>query len=225
MTCAIANDPWCHARKQAARLPNGNSDLPGAPPATKYVKFEGNLLMVGFGSIGQGTLPLVIKHIDMPANKITIFTPEDRGAEAKAASERYGVNYKIGSLLKDNYAEVLEPLLKAGDYLLNLSVDTGSCDLMQFCSEHEVLYLDTVVEPWLGGYTDSSLTPSQRSNYAQREEMLALRAKLGPDAPTAVTTHGANPGLVSHFVKQALLNIAKVRLPFVSVTLFEQNLL
>eukprot|EP00035_Acanthoeca_spectabilis_P035469 m.34857 g.34857 ORF g.34857 m.34857 type:complete len:506 (-) comp7378_c0_seq1:1738-3255(-) len=195
--------------EQAARLPNGNSDLPGAPPATKYVKFEGNLLMVGFGSIGQGTLPLVIKHIDMPANKITIFTPEDRGAEAKAASERYGVNYKIGSLLKDNYAEVLEPLLKAGDYLLNLSVDTGSCDLMQFCSEHEVLYLDTVVEPWLGGYTDSSLTPSQRSNYAQREEMLALRAKLGPDAPTAVTTHGANPGLVSHFVKQALLNIAK----------------
>ena len=27
-------------------------------------------------------------------------------------------------------------------------------------------------------------------------------------APTAVLTHGANPGLVSHFVKQALLNIA-----------------
>ncbi|MCK9993665.1 MAG: hypothetical protein Dbin4_02185, partial [Alphaproteobacteria bacterium] len=26
--------------------------------------------------------------------------------------------------------------------------------------------------------------------------------------PTAVITHGANPGLVSHFVKQALLNIA-----------------
>ncbi len=27
--------------------------------------------------------------------------------------------------------------------------------------------------------------------------------------PTAVLTHGANPGLVSHFVKQALLNIAR----------------
>jgi len=27
-------------------------------------------------------------------------------------------------------------------------------------------------------------------------------------APHAVLTHGANPGLVSHFVKQALLNIA-----------------
>jgi homospermidine synthase len=38
--------------------------------------------------------------------------------------------------------------------------------------------------------------------------MLALRAKLGV-GPTAVVTHGANPGLVSHFVKQAMLNVAK----------------
>jgi homospermidine synthase len=40
-----------------------------------------------------------------------------------------------------------------------------------------------------------------------REEALALRVG-NPRAPTAVLTHGANPGLVSHFVKQALLNIA-----------------
>ena len=41
-----------------------------------------------------------------------------------------------------------------------------------------------------------------------REEALALRAG-NTRAPTAVLTHGANPGLVSHFVKQALLNIAR----------------
>jgi homospermidine synthase len=35
-----------------------------------------------------------------------------------------------------------------------------------------------------------------------------LRRKY-PEAPTAVLTHGANPGLVSHFVKQALLDIAR----------------
>ncbi|HTL91913.1 MAG TPA: saccharopine dehydrogenase C-terminal domain-containing protein, partial [Steroidobacteraceae bacterium] len=52
-----------------------------------------------------------------------------------------------------------------------------------------------------------SLTPSQRSNYALRESALALAR--GPKGPTAVLTHGANPGLVSHFVKQALLNIAR----------------
>ncbi|MDH5489900.1 MAG: homospermidine synthase, partial [Rhodospirillaceae bacterium] len=39
-----------------------------------------------------------------------------------------------------------------------------------------------------------------------RETMLAL--KNDTPAPTAVITHGANPGLVSHFVKKAMMNIA-----------------
>src|SRR5262249_39716055 len=46
------------------------------------------------------------------------------------------------------------------------------------------------------------------SNYALRETALALRAG-GNDGPTAVLTHGANPGLVSHFVKQALVDVAR----------------
>jgi homospermidine synthase len=76
---------------------------------------------------------------------------------------------------------------------------------MTWCNANKVMYLDTVVEPWGGdgGYFDTSLTPSQRSNYAQREQMLAIREKFGKTATTALTTHGANPGLVSHFVKKA----------------------
>ncbi len=42
-----------------------------------------------------------------------------------------------------------------------------------------------------------------------RESALAFRRKTGGSGPTAVVTHGANPGLVSHFVKQALLDIAR----------------
>jgi homospermidine synthase len=37
--------------------------------------------------------------------------------------------------------------------------------------------------------------------------MLRLARRLGPDAPTAIVDHGANPGLVSHFVKRALLDL------------------
>jgi homospermidine synthase len=78
---------------------------------------------------------------------------------------------------------------------------------VELCREAGALYLDTCVEPWAGGYTDPALSASQRSNYALRESALAL-ARPGAGDPTAVMTHGANPGLVSHFVKQALLNIA-----------------
>jgi homospermidine synthase len=65
-----------------------------------------------------------------------------------------------------------------------------------------------VIEPWAGGYSDPKLPVAARSNYAQREQLLALKRALGPGSPTAVVTHGANPGLVSHFVKAALLRVA-----------------
>jgi homospermidine synthase len=102
---------------------------------------------------------------------------------------------------------VLAPRLSAGDFLLNLSVDVSSVALIELANERGAFYLDTCIEPWPGGYTDPSLTPSQRSNYALRESARALRAKFA-GGPTAVLTHGANPGLVSHLVKEALLNIA-----------------
>ncbi len=106
---------------------------------------------------------------------------------------------------------MLEPLVGTGDFLLNLSVDVSSCALVALCHERGALYLDTVVEPWSGGYCDPKLPVEARSNYAMREAMLALKrqykAEAGP-SPTALVTHGANPGLVSHLLKQALLDVA-----------------
>jgi homospermidine synthase len=100
-------------------------------------------------------------------------------------------------------------MLGAGDFLCNVSVEVSSLALMELCHRKGALYLDTCIEPWPGGYTDTALTPSQRSNYALRETALAFRRKTGGKGPTAIVTHGANPGLVSHFVKQALLDIAR----------------
>ena len=169
----------------------------------KHVAFGGRLVMVGCGSIGQGVLPLILRHIDMPAERITIVTADERGAAVAAEG---GVRRIVTPLDRGNYREVLAPLLGAGDFLLNLSVDVSSVALIELARERGALYLDTCIEPWAGGYTDPSLTPSQRSNYALRESAIALRA---PDVPTAVLTHGANPGLVSHLLKEALLEVAR----------------
>ena len=169
-----------------------------------HVTFPGRLVMVGFGSIGQGVLPLILRHVGITPDRITIVTAEDAG---RTEANEYGVKFIKQPLTRDNYQQVLEPLLGRGDFLLNLSVDVSSVALIELCAGKGALYLDTCIEPWPGGYTDTSLSPSKRSNYALRETALALRKKY-PKGPTAVLTHGANPGLVSHFVKQALLNIA-----------------
>ncbi|MCB8882515.1 homospermidine synthase [Acidisoma cellulosilytica] len=161
--------------------------------------------MVGCGSIGQGVLPLLLRHIGMEPSQVTIVNSDERGSRVAA---EMGVRYIIAPLTRENFREVLSPLVGQGDFLLNLSVDVSSVALIAFCREVGALYLDTCVEPWLGGYTDTALSASARSNYGLRESALALR-EGDNNGPTALITHGANPGLVSHFVKQALLNLAQ----------------
>jgi homospermidine synthase len=168
--------------------------------------------MVGCGSIGQAVMPLLLRHLDLAPERITIVTADARGA---AVAQTYGVAFDQTALTRENYRAVLGPLLGKGDFLLNLSVDVSSLSLVRLCAEKGALYLDTCIEPWSGGYTDLSLSPSRRSNYAFRETALALGNELAARphetgrGPTAVLAQGANPGLVSQLMKEAALQIAR----------------
>jgi homospermidine synthase len=169
-----------------------------------HVDFPGRILIVGFGSIGQGVLPLILRHIGIPRERISIISADDHG---RACADRYGIKFVREALTRDNFRRLLDPMLGRGDFLLNVSVDVSSIALIKYCWEKGAMYLDTCIEPWPGGYTDPGMPAARRTNYALREEALALRAG-NAKAPTAVLTHGANPGLVSHLVKKAMLNIA-----------------
>ena len=170
-----------------------------------HAAFGARLIMLGFGCIGRGVLPLLLRHIDMGPEQIRIVTDHDKHRDV---ADEYGVSLRVQALTRENYRAVLAEELRPGEFLLHLSINVGSVDLVSWCQENGVLYLDACIEPWAGGYYDNALTPSQRSNYGLREAALALRRPTGRPAPTAVLTHGVNPGLVSHFVKQALLDIA-----------------
>lgn len=160
--------------------------------------------MIGCGSIGQAMLPLLLRHLDIRPAQISIIAADDKG---EAIAREYGVAYELRPLTRDNHHAVLDGRLRPGDFLLNLSVDVSSLALIRLCHARGALYLDTCIEPWAGTYTDHRLSASQRSNYALREEVLAW-GRAHPGGPTAVLTQGANPGLASAFVKQALLNLA-----------------
>ena len=170
-------------------------------------EITGPIVMIGFGSIGRGTLPLIERHFKFDKSRMVVIDPSD--ADRKLLDER-GIAFVQEHVTKKNYKKLLKPLLTKGGgqgFCVNLSVDTGSVDLMRLCRELGVLYVDTVVEPWLGFYFDDSMSNADRTNYALRETLLAEKRR-SPGGTTAVSTCGANPGMVSWFVKQALLNLA-----------------
>src|SRR3569832_1324770 len=182
---------------------------PMSPASQNYAKNTNPIVMVGFGSIGKGTLPLIERHLDYDKSRITVIDPKDEGR--KAHCEKHNVRFIQKGVTRDNYRELLTPLLTEGGgqgFCVNLSVDTCSTDIMELCNELGALYIDTVNEPWLGFYFDSSKGPEARSNYALRETTLAAKKARPAGSTTAVSCCGANPGMVSFFVKQALLNVA-----------------
>ncbi|MDR6493659.1 homospermidine synthase [Paraburkholderia sp. 22099] len=190
---------------------------------TKHARLDGRMLIVGFGCIASSSLPLLLRHIDMDPGAVTVLClPTDDIAIAQeygavtvlclptddiAIAQEYGVAIVQEALTEENYGTVLQPLVGEGDFLLNLSVNVSSEALVRYCWECGALYLDTSIEPWSGGGASQKGPPSRRSNYALREAVLAFRLDKR-DGPTAILTQGANPGLISSLVKQALVNMA-----------------
>ena len=172
-----------------------------------YHKIDGPIVMIGFGSIGRGMLPLIERHFEYDKSKFVVIDPSD--ANRHLLDER-GIRFIQTALVKENYREVLTPLLKSGKgrgFCVNVSVDVSSLAVIELCRELGAFYIDTVAEPWKGFYFDEKMPTAARTNYALRETILAARRKH-PGGITAVNCCGANPGMVSWFVKQALLNVA-----------------
>jgi homospermidine synthase len=176
-----------------------------ATARVRHASFAGRIVLLGFGSVGQGVLPLLSPVLGVRPDRITIVAPD---VEAASEAQEYGAKVLRTALMPGNFEDVLAPLLDAGDFLLNVSVHVSSMALIRLCRRRGAFYLDTCTEPWLHHYDNAQLTLSQRSNYALREEVLAWR-RDHPRGPAAVLTQGANPGLVSQFVKQAMLDMAR----------------
>jgi homospermidine synthase len=163
-------------------------------------KFDSRIVMLGCGSVGQGLLPLLFRNFAIAPDRLTILTADEQGREVAA---RFGVQHLVQPMAPDNYQTLLEQHLRPGDWLLNLSVEVSSLTLIVWCKAREVLYLDTCVEPWRGGYSAHDVAAS---NALLRRQALSLHT---PGAATAVIAHGMNPGLISHLLKEALLALAQ----------------
>jgi homospermidine synthase len=174
-------------------------------------RLDGRIVMLGCGSIGQVVLPLLSRHIHATTGPVTVLSADERG---RAVARETGARFVHCHLKASGFERELGRYLAAGDLLLNLSVDVSSLDLVEWCSKRGVLYVDTSIEPWPGVFDNPMLSVRDRTNFLTRERMLRLARRLGPDSTTAIVDHGANPGLVSHFVKRALLDLnRKLGLP------------
>ena len=164
--------------------------------------------MLGCGTIGRCALPMLLEVLAIVPEQITILEADD--SEAFLSSYiAAGLRYRRTHITRDNLDTVLSEVTRSGDLLLNLSVGIDSIETADWCHHHGVLYIDTALEPWEDDLWNFERPLEERTEYGLHQKARKLAAQSwDPKGPTAVITHGANPGLVSHFVKAALLDLA-----------------
>src|SRR3990167_9802859 len=92
----------------------------------------------------------------------------------------------------------------------HIAWDIDTCALLQWCHDHNVLYINASFELWEPYRSLKDKHPTDLTLYARQMRMREIIGKWAdPKGATAVLDHGANPGLVSHFTKQALEDIAQ----------------
>ena len=168
----------------------------------------GRVLILGCGSVAQCLLPLLLEHFDFEPSSVTVLESRDN-RDRVASSLARGVHYQQFEITATNLVETLEAHLGDGDLLIDLAWNIGLVELLDWCRTKNVRYLNTSVEVWDPYDDPGSLTPQERTLYFRHMALRRQIANWGSnDGPSAVVEHGANPGLVSHFTKQALSEIA-----------------
>jgi len=171
-------------------------------------RFDGKVLVIGYGSVSRCTLPLLLKHLRMPKKNVTVIDFADLG-EAPAEIVRLGCNFVRDRITHDNLGSKLDEYVGKGDIIVDLAwnIDTG--ELLEWCHQRGVRYVNTSIEVWDPYENAEAQRPNTRTLYWRHMRLRERVAQWNNKGPTAILDHGANPGLVQHFTKRALQTMAK----------------
>ena len=170
--------------------------------------FKNKVLMLGYGSVARCALPILLKHVSIPYSNITVLDFVDKREELSPWIKR-GVRFVQERITPMNIAQMLSAHVSPGGLIIDLSWNIDCIELLNWCHENKVLYINTSVEQWDPYANIHSKTPYEKSLYYRQREIHDATSRWKGAATTAVIDHGANPGLISHFTKKGLADIAQ----------------
>jgi homospermidine synthase len=170
--------------------------------------FNNKILFVGYGAVAECTLPILFKHLRVPAKNVTVMDFENRAEKLKKWTSK-GVRFVRDRVTEENLGSLLAKHVGPGDLLIDLAWNIDACEILQWCRDHGVMYINTSTELWDPYAAGPNQHPTEKTLYWRHMNLRRMLAKWKTKGATAVIEHGANPGLISHFVKQGLIDIGQ----------------
>ncbi|WAC05809.1 MAG: saccharopine dehydrogenase NADP-binding domain-containing protein [Methanoregula sp.] len=171
------------------------------------MEFKNKVLIIGYGAVSKCMLPILLRHVNIPLEMITIIDFKEKSTDLKAWTSQ-GLRFFKRKVSPKNLDRILSDYLSPGGLLIDLAWNIDCCAIVQWCHDHDVLYVNTSVEAWDPQGERFTASPYEKSLYFRQMKLREL-TKDWKDTTTCVVDHGANPGLISHFAKHGLVDIAE----------------
>ena len=111
------------------------------------VEFPNRVVFVGFGAVARCTLPILTHHLKIDPQRITAID-FDQVDEALKPWIAQGVTFVKDRVTPENMGSLLGQHLSAGDLLIDLAWNIDCCEIVQWCHDRGILYVNTSVELW-----------------------------------------------------------------------------
>ena len=173
----------------------------------KYVNFKKKVLILGYGSVGQCILPLVMKHVVVSPSQITVLERGENEEKFFHRNAGNGVKYVKKEINQKNFESTLNKYSEEGGFVIDVSLNIDALTIIEWCLVNNRHYTNTSLERWESQPDETIPVLAERTLY-HTHQVVRKMAENFPGAYTSVVTNGANPGLVTQLTKRALLKIA-----------------
>ena len=160
------------------------------------IDFKKRILFVGFGGVAECTLPILFKHIKVPAKNVTVMD----FAEVKGKLKKWtakGVHHVRNRVTPENMGTLLGKYLGAGDLLIDLAWNIDALEILTWCRDHGVLYINTSTELWDPYDTGPNAHPTTKTLYWRHMNLRRLMAKWDTPESCSIAMYGRME-LLSH---------------------------
>ncbi|CAF4165134.1 unnamed protein product, partial [Adineta steineri] len=145
-------------------------------------------------------------------HSITIIDAIDLSTKLEPYLIKYNqIKYQQLLITESNYERILNEYLSEDDILLDLAYNIETRCLLKWCHDHKVCFVNTSIELWEPFGEKYKNDPRLLTLYHRQMQLIEMQndIKWNKKGPTAILDHGCNPGLVSHFVKRGLIDMAE----------------
>ncbi len=158
------------------------------------IDFSKRVLFVGYGAVAHCTLPIFFKHLRVPCQNVTVLDFEDKdGTLAPWIAQ--GLRFVRQRITPDNLDTLLGQYLSTGDLLVDLAWNIDCCEIVEWCHDHGVLYINTSVEVWDPYAGAEEQHPTEKTLYWRHMNVRRMASAWKVPGPTAILEHGANPNV------------------------------